>query len=59
LLIAGIVAFLAVIGVWAFSITSDIEAGIGHGGVALGIAAIIIAGLIAGFLWLGRRGRRR
>lgn len=59
LLVAGIVLFLAVIGTWAFVITSDVDARIGSGGFALVIAAVVAGLLMAGFLWLGRWGRGR
>ena len=57
LLIAALASFLMAIGLWAFTLTDDLQEvrpGALH---ALALALPIILGLMAGFLWLGRRRR--
>lgn len=58
LLVIGLVAFLAVIGFWAFSLSETLDNGIGQAPIALTLAGLVAAALAAGFIWLGRRGRR-
>lgn len=55
LLCGAVALFLTLIGVWAFSITADVGVEIGSGGLALGLAAVAILALMAGFIWLARR----
>ncbi len=58
LLLAGLALALVAVGVAAFRITGDLAGqDLGAAPFALGIAAVVMVALMAGFIWLARRGR--
>ena len=57
-LLCGLVVVLVAIAVAAFRITGDLAGqDLGAAPVALGLAGVVMVGLMAGFIWLARRGR--
>jgi len=57
-LLCGLVVVLVAIAVAAFRITGDLAGqDLGAAPVALGLAGVVMVGLMAGFIWLARRRR--
>lgn len=58
LLLTGIALALIAIGVAAFRVTGDLAGqDLGSAPLALAVAGVVMVALMAGFVWLARRGR--
>lgn len=57
-LLAGLAVAIVAIAVAAFRVTGDLAGqDLGAAPIALGFAGVVMVGLMAGFIWLARRGR--